>query len=138
MIKIEHRIDNYFNEEFGIDYVEDGDILEKMYDLIISLDPDKLSDENADNLVGIIDDLADRPAEEDEEEMEEAIAAKRVRISPAAKRKRKKEYRKKRAKIRVKAKRYRKTAGYKKYQRKSKRLKKAGKTSTGKRIRKFI
>ena len=121
-----------------IEYDEAADILDRMYDLITSLDPDKLTDKQAEEVVSIINDLADEGDEEDEEERNEGFAAKRVKISPAEKRKRRQKYRKKRAQIKVKAKRYRRTAGFKKWKRKTKIKRKAGKTATGARIRKFI
>jgi hypothetical protein len=115
-----------------LNYLEDDELLEKMYDLITSLDPNKLSELQAEELVGIIDDIA---GDDEDEELEEV---KRVRISPAAKRERKKQYKKNRNKLKIKAKRYRKTAGYKKYKKKTKRMSRSGKTSTGKLVRKFI
>lgn len=131
------KITNYLNDQedfdpgsYGIEYLEDDALLEKMYNFIVSLDSDKLSDDQANELVSIIDNLAG-----DEEEIDEI---QRVRMNPAAKRKRKALYRKNKSKIKIKAKRYRRTAGYKKYKKKAKRLSKTGKTSTGKRVRKFI
>lgn len=134
---IEDRIMSHLNDEDGVvastdqlEYMEDDELLEKMYDLITTLDADKLSEWQAEQLVDIIDDLAgdDEPVDE----------VKRVRISPAEKRNRARSYKKNKQKIKVRAKRYRKTAGYKKYKKKSKRMSKSGKTSTGKLVRKFI
>lgn len=72
---------------------------------------------------------------EEEEELEEAPMAKKAkRISPAVKAKRKRLYRKNKAKIKLKSKKRRKTSSFKKQQKKAKRMKKSGKTSTGKRI----
>jgi len=137
-MRIEDKIMSHLNDEDGVvsstdqlEYLEDGELLEKMYDFLVTLDPDKLSEWQSDNLVGIIDELAG----EDEEEIDEV---KRVRISPAEKRKRARSYKKNRNKIKIKAKRYRKTASYKRYKKKSKRMSKSGKTSTGKLVRKFI
>jgi hypothetical protein len=132
------KITNYLEEQEDIStdgaaYLEDAALLEKMYNFIISLDPDKLNDMEAGELVDIIDELADE--DEDEDEIDEI---KRVRISPADKRKRSKAYKKNKSKIKIAAKRYRRTAGYKRYKRKSKRMSRTGKTSTGKRVRKFI
>ena len=138
-MKTEDKISSYLNEQEvmigGIEqlkYLEDDELLEKMYDFITTLDPNNLSDLQAEELVGIIDDIS---VQDDEEDIDEI---KRVRISPAAKRERKKQYKKNRQKIKIKAKRYRKTASYKRYKRKTKRMSRSGKTSTGKLVRKFI
>lgn len=130
MESILDKINEYFDETEDEKHEESSDILDEMYNLITSLDPDKLSDEQADLFVEIIDNLAD--------ETNEAVAAKKVKINPADKRKRRQQYRKNKAKIKVKAKRYRKTASFKKWKKKSDRKKSAGKTATGKRIRKFL
>ena len=91
-MKTEDKISSYLNEQEvmigGIEqlkYLEDDELLEKMYDFITTLDPNNLSDLQAEELVGIIDDIA---GEDDEEDIDEI---KRVRISPAAKRERKKQ-----------------------------------------------
>lgn len=112
-------------------YIQDDELLEKMFNLITSLDADKLSEMESEELVSIIDELAG----EDDEEIDEI---QRVRISPADKRKRSRQYKKNKSKIKIKAKRYRRTASYKKYKKKTKRMSRSGKTSTGKRVRKFI
>jgi hypothetical protein len=130
------KIEKYLQEQEDIsteeaNYLNDDALLEKMYNFITSLDPDKLTDMEAGELVDIIDELAG----ENDDELDEI---KRVRISPADKRKRSKAYKKNRSKIKISAKRYRRTAGYKRYKRKSKRMSRTGKTSTGKRVRKFI
>ena len=126
------------DDEEDIDYKESTDILDRMYDLITSLDPEKMTDDQANKFIQIINDLADEDDEDSETERNEGVPPKRVKISPTEKRKRRKKYRQKRAKLKVKAKRYRRTAGFKKWQRKTKIKRKAGKTATGRRIRKFI
>lgn len=126
-------------DEEDIEYEEATDILDRMYDLITSLDPDKMTDNQAEKFVSIMNDLADQEDEDEEgSRKDEAVPPKRVKISPILKRKRRMEYRKKRAQLKVKAKRYRRTASFKRWKRKTKRFSKAGKTATGKRIRKFI
>jgi hypothetical protein len=138
-MKTEDKIISYLQEQSDeidintdtAEYVSDEDLLEKMFDFITSLDPNKLSDEQAQELVNIVDHLSEKPEEEIQE-------IKRVRISPAEKRKRRALYRKNKQKILAKARRYRKTSSYKKYKKKAKRMSRTGKTSTGKMIRKFI
>jgi hypothetical protein len=58
---------------------------------------------------------------------------KAKRVSPSVKAKRKRLYRKNKSKIKLKSKKRRKTAGFKRTQKKAKRMAKQGKTSTGKR-----
>jgi len=64
--------------------------------------------------------------------LEEAVK-QRVRIDPAERRQRKKEYRKNKIELKRKAKIKRKKPAFKKQQKKAKRMAKQGKTSTGKR-----
>ena len=108
--------------------------MNKMVDFIISLDVDSLSESKQEELMEIVDLIAGP----DEEDLEEAVGAKRQKIDRAARRQRKREYRKKRAQIKLKLKKYRRTAKFKKYERMKKRKAKQGKTSTGKRVRTFI
>jgi hypothetical protein len=75
---------------------------------------------------------------EDEEAIEEAMPAKRVRRDVIQKRKASREHRKVKAKKKLEGRRKRKTAAFKRYKKKSKRLGKRGLTSTGKRKRTFI
>jgi len=84
--------------------------------------------------------------EDDDNGMEEEIDEDQIDEFVAKKKKRDKiqrlqarrTYRKTKSKIKLKSARFRKTSGYKRYSRKKKRLGLRGKTSTGKRITKFI
>ena len=143
-MNIQDRITKYLTEEEDIDddemefddvdYINDAEIMNKMVDFIISLDVDSLSESKQEELMEIVDLIAGP----DEEDLEEAVGAKRQKIDRAARRQRKREYRKKRAQIKLKLKKYRRTAKFKKYERMKKRKAKQGKTSTGKRVRTFI
>ena len=121
----------------------DEEVMDKMFDLIVSLTDENLSDEQADKISEIIDmvDPDDVPDEiidmVDDDEMSEVFKKRVKRDLPAA-RKRRREYRTKRSKMRLKAKRYRRSASGKMTLRKAKRYKKFGKTSTMKRQRKFV
>lgn len=133
-MSIQDKIENYLNEDEDLleeddDFSGDAELMEKMFDFITSLDD--LPEDKQIEAAEIINEIA--PAEVDE-----AISAKRVKIKPAEKRKRKREYRKKRAKLKMKGRRFRRTAKFKKWQRMKKRKAKSGKTATGKRVRKFI
>ena len=134
---IQDRIENYLNEDEelievdDIDYVNDTEIINRMFEFLTNLNPETLSEDEKIEIVDIINELAG-------EEIDEAVAAKRVKIKPAEKRKRKRLYRKARAKIKMAARRFRRTAAFKKWKRLRDRKKKSGKTAGGKRIRKFI
>jgi len=137
-MNISDRIEKYLKEEEDDDldydydeFFDDSELMDRMVDFITSLEMDSLPEDKQIELGEIIDMVT-------EDEMEEAISAKRVKIDPAERRKRRREYRKKKAKIKMKLKRYRRTAQYKKYERMKKRKAKSGKTASGKRIRQFI
>ena len=67
------------------------------------------------------------------EDLGEKVVA-RARKTPAERRAQRMKYRKNRNRLKMAAKRYRKTAGYKMMQKKSKRMRKMGKTATGRDI----
>jgi len=71
-------------------------------------------------------------------ELAEALPAKRVRRDILQKRKASREHRKVKAKRKIEGRRKRKTAKFKRFKKKAKRLGKRGLTSTGKRKRTFI
>jgi len=131
---ITDKIENYLNEEDDlidgedIDYENDIAIMEKMFDFIVSLED--LSEEKQLEALAIVEAIAP--------DIDEAIAAKRVKIKPAEKRKRKRKYRKMRAFLKMKGRKFRRTAAYKRWKRMKERKAKSGKTATGKRIRTFI
>ncbi|WP_298752035.1 hypothetical protein [uncultured Arcobacter sp.] len=118
------------------DYADELHML--IYEFMSDLDETNLPEEQQDMYYEIMDGLGDYldvvdGEEDDEEDMEEAVAPRKNRISRKDWIQRKKEYRKHKNKIKLQQKRYRKTTSYKKYQKKAKRLSKIGKTSTGKR-----
>jgi len=127
------------NNMFGVEPNFDEEIYDRMWEFITSLDPEQLTDDQADNVISIIEDieLEYGNEEEDEDDVGEAVRAKRVRISPAARRQRRQQYRKSKAKMKRNVKQYRRSARGRQMAKKSKRMKKMGKTATGKRIRKF-
>lgn len=132
-MSIQDKIDNFLNEDEevfeGDDFFDDSEVMDKMFEFITNLED--LPEDKAVQVLEIINDIAP-------EEVDEGMAAKRVKIKPADKRKRKREYRKKKAQLKMKARRFRRTAKFKKYSRMKKRKAKSGKTASGKRIRKFI
>jgi hypothetical protein len=106
-------------------------MMDKMMDFIMNLNTESLSEDQIDEVTGIIDDIAD-------DDMDEAFSAKKVKIRPSDKRKRRMAYRRKRAQIKMKAKKFRRTTKYKRWTRMKKRKATSGKTARGKRIRKFL
>lgn len=122
------------NEEEDVDddFEDDDIILDKVFDLIETLDPDKLTEKQSDILYEILEMMA--PEEEETNE----VFKKRVRRDISARRKRRREYKRKRARVKIRARKYRRSAMGKKTLRKAKRKGKFGRTATGKRVRKFI
>lgn len=68
-----------------------------------------------------------------DEDLGEKVVA-RARKTPAERRAQRMKYRKNRNRLKMAAKKYRKTAGYKQLQKKAKRMRKMGKTATGRDI----
>ena len=130
-------VGNYEDHEYG-----DIELLDSMIDFFISLDPENLlpdQEERYIHIMDLFDSFADDEDDyEDDDELDEAPASIRVKRDREARRKSRAEYRKKKASIKLKAKQFRKKPAYKKYLKKKKRMISRGKTSTGKRIRKFI
>ncbi len=75
--------------------------------------------------------------EEQETDLEEAVKIKK-RIDPQERIKRKREYRAKKSKVKRTQRLRRRTIGYKKQQKKAKKMAKFGKTSSGKRMSTII
>jgi hypothetical protein len=133
------------------DIKPDGDILNRLFDFVTDLDPDQLTEEQADVLYEIIEDVdfdADDEEEEyyergdegedglDEEDLDEAPIKRR--INKQVRRQRALKYRKNRAKVKQKAKKYRKTAKYKQLQKRAKMKARSGRTATGRRKVRYV
>ena len=132
-------------EDLEDDVYDDPELLDLMFDFISSIDPEVLTDEQAEKLTEILEIIQAYDDEDDEDifngiddEVTEALAAKRKKINRTLRMQRKRLYRMKKAKLKLKAKIYRKSSKGKRTLRKAKRLGKLGKTSTGKRKTKFI
>ena len=144
MSDIQSKIENYLEEESNDDYLPEEDIqlMDKMIDFIMSLDTENLTEDQIEEVTDLIDEISDNNIDdifdEDEDNIDELVQAKKVKISPALKRARRRAYRKNRAAIKLKAKKFRKTTKFKQWARKKKRRASQGKTATGKRIRKFL
>jgi hypothetical protein len=135
------------------EYMDDGTLVpeldesvinDAMWDFISSLNEASIEDLDEFQLVeyiGIIEAVAgeeDNDDEETDEELSEIMPAKKVRRDVIQKRKASREHRKVKAKKKIEGKRKRKTATFKRFKKKAKRLGKRGLTSTGKRKRTFI
>jgi hypothetical protein len=153
MTGIMSRLDIYLGDEEISEEAEEM-IMDRAMSLIMDLDPDTLSEDQAESVMSIIDlleagltkkqekNLPDPlkkaikkkkgikdDKEDDDESMDEI---KKVRVDPSARRKRKQEYKKNKAKRKKEAKKYRKSAKGKQMAKKAKRMAKTGKTATGK------
>jgi hypothetical protein len=124
-----------------MDY-DDIDLMDKMVDFMMTLDPDKLDDGQFELYSEIMDEFdSDEELEVNQdfnEEVEEIDEIKRVKRDRQARREARKDYRKKKVALKQKGKRFRKTAEYKKYQRKKKMMARQGRTARGKKVKKFI
>lgn len=131
----DEEVDDF--EEFDLN--NDIDLMDKMVEFLMTINPDILDDEQFEMYSEIMDDF-----DGDEEEIEdfdgdgEVDEAIRVKRDKAARRASRKEYRKKKVALAQKGKRWRKTAEYKKYQRKKKMMAKQGRTARGKKVKKFV
>ena len=142
-MSIDKKIEDYLNENEKVDEFlpeQDTEFMGRMFDFIVDLDFENLTEDQVDEITDIIDNLADEDINEifDDEDVDEAISAKKVKIRPSDKRKRRMEYRRNRAAIKLRAKKFRRTTKYKQWKRMKKRKATSGKTATGKRIRKFL
>jgi hypothetical protein len=139
MSDIQKKLEDYLDENDSSEYYpeEDAVMMDRMMDFIMNLDTDSLIEDQIDEITDIIDELADKDLN-DVLGLEEAISARKVKIKPSDKRKRRMEYRRKRAQVKLRAKKFRRTTKYKQWKRMRDRKKSQGKTARGKRIRKFL
>jgi hypothetical protein len=143
MSYIEQKLEEYLKEDEAKDeYLPEEDIhlMDMMIEFIMNLDSESLTEEQIIECVDLIDMISDAKLDEElfEDELDEVVAAKKVKIKASDKRKRRMEYRRNRAALKMKAKKFRRTTKYKQWLRKKKRKASSGKTATGKRIRKFL
>jgi hypothetical protein len=144
MSDIHKKLEEYLNEDESKDeYLpeEDVQLMDMMMEFIINLESDSLNEDQKIECADLIDMIADSKLDDElfeDDDLDEAVAAKKVKIKPSDKRARKRMYRKNRAALKLKAKKFRRTAKYKQYMRMKKRKASSGKTARGKRIRKFL
>ena len=152
-MSIMDRIDVYLGD-YDISEEAEELIMDKALDLIMSLDAETVSEDQAEEVMSIIDLLeagltkkqeklpdALKKAikkkkgvkDDDDDDDDDAVdEIKKVRIDPSARRKRKQEYKKNKSKKKKEAKKYRKSAKGKQMAKKAKRMSKSGKTASGK------
>lgn len=118
----------------------DDELYNMMVDFLLDLDEETLDDDMFGRYAEIMDTIFSEEESDDseEDEIEEEFAAKRVKISPAERAKRRRMYRKNKAKIKMKQAKYRKSAAYKRYKKKAEIMGDRGKTSTGKHKKTYI
>jgi len=128
---------NSFKEEL-LKEEFDEELNDLMYQFLLGIDVDLLSEEKQYQYYEIMDMVAEDKSIDDtvsevptEADIAEAKLKKHIKKSDKAERKR--EYRKNKGKLKRAAKKLRKTSAFKKKKKKSKRMAKRGKTMTGKR-----
>jgi hypothetical protein len=146
-----------FTEQLEQEEIDD-DLYNKIVDYLLDEDDEKLDDKRRELYYEIMDEMFGEFEEEEEDyeseyedegeyagfddipedELDEAMAAKKKKISPIEKAKRRRLYRKSKVKIKTAGKKRRKTTAFKKYKKKAKRMATKGKTSTGKRRSKYM
>lgn len=144
MSDIQKKLEDYLKEDESKDeYLPEEDIqlMDMMVEFIINLNTESLTDDQMEECTDLIDMISDAKLDDElfiDEDLDEVVAAKKVKIKASDKRKRRLEYRKHRAAIKLKAKKFRRTTKYKQWARLKKRKATSGKTARGKRIRKFL
>ena len=140
MSDIEDKIAKYLmiEDDGPADEMDDEDagdlVFDMMVDLLSSIDPDSLSEFQADMLGNILDEVERIDDEEDDSEDEEDdVSEKRIqKISRKEHITLKKDYKRNKAKFKLMNKMFRKTSAFKVWKKKHKRLVKAGRTKTKK------
>jgi hypothetical protein len=110
------------------------EMFERMFGLLTSLDPEQLSEEQAGEVMSIVEDVELEYDGIDEEELDEI---QRVRHDVVGLRKERKYYRKNKAALRREALRYKKSSRGRLMAKKAAKMAKLGKTATGRRKRMY-
>ena len=140
MSDIQQKLEDYLSDKDSTEYYPDEDVtmMERMMDFIMGLSTDTLSEDQIEEAMDIVDELADENLDETLDPTDEGVTARKVKIKPSDKRKRRMAYRRNRAALKLKNKKFRRTTKYKQWKRMRDRKKGQGKTARGKRIRKFL
>lgn len=138
---IQQKLEDYLSDKDNDEYYPDEDaaLMGRMMEFIMSLESENLTEDQTDELTDLIDEIADEKLNDAfDSDLDEAVSARKVKIKPSDKRKRRMEYRRNRAALKLKAKKFRRTTKFKQWSRAKKRKSGQGKTARGKRIRKFM
>lgn len=125
-----------FEPKPEVQFVTDEELFDRMADFITDLDPDTLTDEQLDNAIKIMDDL-EILMDDPEDELTEVRAKRAKRDLPSKKTYGRQWYRKNKQKVKIRKRKMMKSAEGRKRERAEPRLKKSGKTPTGRPIRKY-
>lgn len=139
MSDIQQKLEDYLSDKDTDEYYpeHDAEMMVRMMDFIMGLDSDNLTPDQVMEATDIISTIASENLDE-VLDMEEGVTARKVKINPGDKRKRRMAYRRKRAALKLRAKKFRRTTKYKQWKRMRDRKKSQGKTARGKRVRKFL
>jgi len=111
---------------YGQKVIKDDELMHRMFEFIIGLEPEQLNDGQINTIMDIIDDIEFLDEEDSVDEV------KKVKIASADKITNKKVYKKNKTKIKMAAKKYRKSTKGKMMAKKAKKMNKMGRTATGK------
>jgi len=117
-MSIVDKMERYLNDTEEV--LEDYD--ERLFDLVASLDPEQVSEEQAYEINSFMEEL----------DIDELDEVKKIKIKSSDKRANKKAYRKNKAKLKIAAKKYRKSSKGKLMAKKAKKMASRGRTATGK------
>jgi glucan phosphorylase len=91
MSDIQKKLEDYLDEETLDEYLPDDDVkmMDRMIEFIMDLETESLSEDQIDEVTDLIDLVSDGNIDEifDDDEIDEAVAAKKVKIKASDKRK---------------------------------------------------
>lgn len=125
------QIEDFMSPSVPLEIEFDGSLFDRMAEFLMKLEPDQLSDEQLEELIGIMDDLE----MQGEEEANEAKMAKKTLASKNTYSKQ--WYRRNKSKIKRRKEKLKKSAEGKKRERKKDSMRSSNKTPTGRPLRKY-
>jgi hypothetical protein len=136
--KLNTLLGNRGTELFNTKPVFEEEVFDRMFEFITSLNPDQLSEDQASEVVSIVEDveLEYDGIDEDYDDLDEAKL--KVRHNKAEMRARRLAYKKAKAARKMAARKYKKSAQGRLMLKKAARMAKSGKTATGRRQRMFV
>jgi hypothetical protein len=140
MSKILEKLEDYmtvsmFEPKPEVSFTSDEDLFNRMADFITDLDPEILTDEQIETVIGILDDIEILVGDEDESVEE---SARKAKSSLASKKTYGRQwYRKNKTKVKSQKKKMQRSAEGRKREKAKSRMMKGNKTPTGRPIRKY-